>query len=145
MLHTERALVTMADVDAAGIIYFATPLRWAERMSTGWLHATGHSLASLFASGVTIPAVAVHVDYRSHLKLDDPVRLELSADAVGTTSFTFRCDAFPGDSGTAAVRSRVTHVYTRFTNPAIGGAGATKEPVPDWLRTALTDDLAAAR
>ena len=145
MLHTERALVTMADVDAAGIIYFATPLRWAERMSTGWLQAIGHSLSSLFASGVTIPAVAVHVDYRSHLKLDDPVRLELSTDAVGTTSFTLCCEAFLGDSGTAAVQSRTTHVYTRFTNPAMGGAGATKEQVPDWLRTPLTADIAARR
>lgn len=141
MLRSEHALVTMADVDAAGIIYFVTPLRWAERMSTGWLHEIGHSLTSMFAAGVTIPAVAVQVEYRSQLTLDDRVRLELSVEAVGTTSFTLRCEGFVGDAATAAVRSRTTHVYTRFTNPALGGGGAAKEPVPDWLRTALTADL----
>ncbi|HEX3591116.1 MAG TPA: thioesterase family protein [Pseudonocardiaceae bacterium] len=145
MLRSEHALVTMADVDAAGIIYFATPLRWAERMSTGWLNEIGHSLTSMFAAGVTIPAVAVQVEYRSQLTLDDQVRLELSAEAVGTTSFTLRCEGFVGDAATAAVCSRTTHVYTRFTNPALGGEGAAKEPVPDWLRTALTADLPACR
>ena len=41
-LYRDRILVTMADVDAAGIIYFASPLRWAEKLFTTWAHEMGH-------------------------------------------------------------------------------------------------------
>jgi YbgC/YbaW family acyl-CoA thioester hydrolase len=141
VLYTELTMVTMADVDAAGIIYFASPLRWAERISTAWLRRIGHPLHSLFRSGVTIPAVAVHVNYRAHLCLDDECRLVLSAAAAGTTSFTFRCEAFAGDAEQAAVECLTTHVYSTYDHPANGGCGATKQSLPGWLRTPLEADL----
>lgn len=147
MLHTDRVLVTMADVDAAGIIYFATPLRWAERLYTHWIHALGHPQSQMFAEGIATPAVNVNVDYRSHLSLDDEVRLELTAARIGTTSFTLRLEAFaehysgpapqPGDA-TAAVEVRTTHVFSRYTHPSYGdGIRTVKQPLPRWLRSAL--------
>ncbi|HEY3751398.1 MAG TPA: thioesterase family protein [Pseudonocardiaceae bacterium] len=142
MLRTEEFQVTMADVDAAGIIYFASPLRWAERMSTGWLRQIGRPLLSLFGDGITIPAVAVHVNYRSHVSLDDTCRLTLSAASTGTTSFTFRCETFVGDAETAAVECLTTHVYTQFGHPAYADARTTsKQPLPGWLREPLELDL----
>jgi len=66
------------DVDAAGIIYFASPLRWAERLCTHWIHSLGHPHRQLFSEGFATPVVNVTVDYRSHLSLDDEIRLELA-------------------------------------------------------------------
>ena len=37
----------MADVDAAGIIYYASPLRWAEVLLGDWLEQSGHSIAAM--------------------------------------------------------------------------------------------------
>jgi YbgC/YbaW family acyl-CoA thioester hydrolase len=147
MLYTEQSLVTMADVDAAGIIYFATPLRWAEKLYSLWLHGLGHPHRQMFAEGVATPAVNVTADYRSHLSLDDEVRLELTAARIGATSFTLRLEAFMERCGGPATRPRrsvaavdvqTTHVFSRYTHPSYGdGARTEKQPLPQWLRSAL--------
>jgi YbgC/YbaW family acyl-CoA thioester hydrolase len=154
MLYTDRFLVTMAEVDAAGIIYFASPLRWAERLYTYWIHSLGHPHRQMFSEGFATPAVNVTVDYRSHLSLDDEIRLELTADKIGATSFTLRLQAFverhggpasqSGDVLTAraaAVEVRTTHVFSRYVHPSYDhDARTVKHALPDWLRSALQSD-----
>jgi YbgC/YbaW family acyl-CoA thioester hydrolase len=147
MLYADRFLVTMADVDAAGIIYFATPLRWAEKLYTHWIHGLGHPHRQLFSEGIATPAVNVTADYRSHLSLDDEIRLELTAARIGTTSFTLRLEAFVEEYGgptprlrdaPAAVDVRTTHVFSRYTHPSYDhDARTVKQPLPEWLRSAL--------
>lgn len=152
MLYADRFLVTMADVDAAGIIYFASPLRWAEKLYTHWIHGLGHPHRQMFSEGIATPAVNVTVDYRSHLSLDDEIRLELTTAAIGTTSFTLRLEVFVDQFGgpapeirdsssttaTAAVEVRTTHVFSHYAHPSYDhDARTTKQPLPGWLRSAL--------
>lgn len=138
MLFADRLIVTMADVDAAGIIYFASPLRWAERMYSTWMREIGRPHSQLLAEGVATPAVNVNVDYRAHVAVDDELRLELTAARIGTTSFTLRCECFVGVAERAAVETRTTHVYARYTHPGYDTEARTeKRPLPPWLRTAL--------
>jgi YbgC/YbaW family acyl-CoA thioester hydrolase len=150
MLYNDRFLVTMADVDAAGIIYFASPLRWAEKLYTHWMHGLGHSHRQLFSEEIATPAVNVTVDYRSHLGLDDEIRLELTAARIGTTSFTLRLEAFVEQyggptpqscDGAAAVQVRTTHVFSHYVHPSYDHDARTiKQPLPEWLRSALEAD-----
>jgi YbgC/YbaW family acyl-CoA thioester hydrolase len=130
----------MADVDAAGIIYFASALRWAERLSTGWMRELGYPHSRLFNEGIATPAVRVNADYRSHIKLDDQIRLDLSASHIGRSSFTFRCEAFILGEDSAAVETQVTHVFVRYAHPSQNAEGARSQPetMPDWLRDGLT-------
>lgn len=143
LLYRDRSIVAMSDVDAAGIIYYATPLRWAEKLFTTWIHSTGHSHRRMFGEGIATPAVHVTVDYRSHIALDDEVALELTASRIGTTAFTLCCEAFVGGSA-AAVEVQTTHVYTRYVHPSYAAAPRTqKEPIPAWLREELSRGLRA--
>jgi YbgC/YbaW family acyl-CoA thioester hydrolase len=151
LLCTDRFLVTMADVDAAGIIYFASPLRWAEKLYTCWLHGLGHTHTQMFAAGIATPAVNVTVDYRSHVSVDDELRLELTAARIGVTSFALRLQVFVERHGDApppsdgvltgrpeAVEVRTTHVFCRYTHPSYDhDARTVKQPLPEWLRNAL--------
>ena len=57
MLIERSWRVTMADVDAAGIIYYASPLRWAEVLLGDWLEQTGHSIATMLGGNEAIPVV----------------------------------------------------------------------------------------
>lgn len=140
MLIEGRWRVTMADVDGAGIIYYASPLRWAEVLFGDWLEQLGHPISAMLAAGEATPAVDVRVRYRSLLSLDDHCRLELSTERVGRTSFSVRCDVRgPGD-GQVAVDTVVTHAYVSYTHPGSGGgAGARTQPLPPWLRKALQE------
>jgi YbgC/YbaW family acyl-CoA thioester hydrolase len=135
----ERAWrITMADVDAAGIIYYASPLRWAEVLLGDWLERSGRSISSMLGVGQAIPVAGVQVRYRSPLSLDDHLRLRLSAERIGTTSFTTRCDAWGPRAAHAAVEVLVTHTFASYAQPRPGhGAVITKQALPPWLRDAL--------
>ncbi len=133
----------MADCDAAGIIYYASPLRWAERLFGEWLAAAGHPISSMLTAGVATPAVDVQVSYRSPLGLDDQVELEFRAERIGRTTFTTRCDALREGDHSLAVEVHSTFVYARFAAPGPAGTEATIEPttLPDWLVQALTSPV----
>ena len=138
MLIERSWRVTMADVDAAGIIYYASPLRWADMLLGDWLEQSGHSIAAMLDTGEAVPVVGVEVRYRAPLGLDDHLRLRLSPQRIGTTSFTTRCDAWGPRAEHPAVEVAVTHAFGGYAPPRPGqGAVVTKQPLPPWLREAL--------
>ena len=138
MLIERSWRVTMADVDAAGIIYYASPLRWAEVLLGDWLEQSGHSIASMLGGGEAIPVVGVEARYRAPLGLDDHLRLRLSAQRIGMTSFTTRCDVWGPRAGQPAAEVAVTHAFGGYAPPRPGqGAVVTKQALPPWLRKAL--------
>jgi acyl-CoA thioester hydrolase len=95
-LRTERFRVPMGDTDAAQIIYFGAPPRWAERLFTGYLADIGLPTSAVLASGGGFPAVELRVSYRAPLRLDDEVRGELRVHRRSARSITWQCDFFPG-------------------------------------------------
>ena len=136
--------VTMADVDAAGIIYYASPLRWAEVLLGDWLEQSGHSISALLAAHQATPVVGVQVRYAAPLGLDDHCRLRLSTKRIGTTSFTTRCDVQGPRGDRAAVEIEVTHAFAAYSHsPPGGGAAIEKQELPAWLREGLTAGLSA--
>lgn len=138
MLIERSWRVTMADVDAAGIIYYASPLRWAEVLLGDWLAQSGHSISAMLGGNEAIPVVGVQVRYRAPLSLDDHLRLRLSAQRIGTTSFTTRCDVWGPRGEHPAVEVAVTHAFGGYAPPRAGqGAVVTKQALPPWLREAL--------
>lgn len=148
MLSEGRHRVAMADVDAAGIIYYASPLRWAEVLFGNWLESVGHPISSMLAAGVATPVVSARVGYRSLLGLDDHCRLELRTERVGVTSFRTRCEVWGPREPKPAVEVLVTYVYVAYVRQGANGATgpqARKQPLPRWLQDALEAGLTPAR
>jgi acyl-CoA thioester hydrolase len=120
-LRTERFRVPMGDTDAAQIIYFGAPPRWAERLFTSYLADIGLPTSALLASGCGLPAVDLQVKYRRPLRLDDQVRGELHVHRRSARSITWQCDffpdgQFPGNDPELAVQVLITQVSVRMTN-----------------------------
>jgi YbgC/YbaW family acyl-CoA thioester hydrolase len=136
--------VTMADVDAAGIIYYASPLRWTEVLLGDWLEQSGHPIKAMLAAHQATPVVGVQVRYQAPLSLDDHCRLCLHAQRIGTTSFTTRCDIWGPRTDRAAVEVEVTHAFAAYSPPGDGGGAVIeKQALPPWLREALQAGLSA--
>jgi YbgC/YbaW family acyl-CoA thioester hydrolase len=133
--------VTMADVDAAGVLYYGSAFRWAEMILGDWLEQCGHPLHSMFATNEAIPVVAAEVRYRSPLSLDDHCRLGLSARRVGRSSFTLRCAAWGPREALPAAEVTITHVFSRHVldGPA-GRVSIESRALPSWLKEALESD-----
>lgn len=129
-LLRRRFRVAMGDTDAAQVIYFAAPTRWAESMSSEWLADVGFATSRMLASGFGLPAVHAELSYRSPLRLDDEVDATLWLDRLSKRSLTFRSDFALVGAPEPAVQLRLTQVYARTS-------GDTLESVP------LPDELAA--
>ena len=132
LLHEVRLRVAMADVDAASILYFATPYRWQELLFTGWMQSIGHPVSELLRSGCGCPAVRSSCSYLRPLRLDDFVRCELACEEIGTTSFEIAMRGYEDASGELAVQTATRHVWVQD--------GVSAE-LPDWLRAALSGAL----
>ena len=123
--------VAQADVDGARIIYFAAPFTWSERLYSSWMAESVRPLLDLFTEGHGTPIVTTGAEYRSSLKQDELIEVELYAERVGNTSFTLRTDIFkPGEP--PAISVRTTHVYVFGLDTEM-----VPSPVPEWLREAL--------
>lgn len=102
--------VVMGDTDAAGVIYFAAPLHWAERMFTEYLAEIGEGTSAMLRDGRGFPLVHMDVDYFTPFRLDDRVVARLWIDARTTKSFTWLIEFSPPE-GPTAIRVRLTQVH----------------------------------
>lgn len=134
LLRVESIRVTMADVDAAAVLYFTTPFRWQESLFTGWLQELGHPVSALLAAGHGCPAVETRAEFLEALGLDDLVRCELHCVDVGRSSFGVALTAVSERTGRPAARTHTRQVYCE--RDADGVPRST--PMPGWLREALT-------
>jgi YbgC/YbaW family acyl-CoA thioester hydrolase len=125
---TERFRVAMADVDAAGIIYYATPLRWAERITSAWLADIGLPIRRILADGLGAPAVRTEVLYHEPLAVDDEVEASLSLERAGSTSFTSRVDFRRAGRPEIAVEVRTVQVWVRLGHDEARTLAATPLP-----------------
>ncbi|MDR2637847.1 MAG: tol-pal system-associated acyl-CoA thioesterase [Zoogloeaceae bacterium] len=97
------------DTDAAGIVYYASYLKFFERCRTEWMRQiVGSGQDDLMAGhGLAFAVKTVHVDYHAPGRLDDLLAVGLSVEKMGRAQVVFRQYARRGEqylvSGTVQV------------------------------------------
>jgi acyl-CoA thioesterase FadM len=133
MLIAGTRRVNMADTDATGFLYFGAPYPWHEAAMMEWLNEAGHPIDMLLADREAFPCVHSDAEYRTALRINDPLKVVLLADGAGKTSFGVRSEYWRSTELCVEVRSR--HVWTSLSSPT----GAVRRVLlPDWLRNALS-------
>ncbi len=78
------------DTDGAGIVYYASYLRFLERARTEWLRSLGHSQQQLSRErGIVFTVVSLSVEYRAPARLDDELEVTCEPQPEGAASLTF--------------------------------------------------------
>ncbi len=76
-MHVTAYPVYYEDTDAAGVVYYANYLKFAERARTDALRAMGISQAALLAGdGLGFVVKRVTVDYKQSARLDDVITVQ---------------------------------------------------------------------
>jgi YbgC/YbaW family acyl-CoA thioester hydrolase len=109
-LLSTRFHVCMADVDAAMILFYATPLRWAERVLSQWRREIGLPVSEMLRSGVGSPVVKTEVTYVRPMHMDEEVEAELWLANRSRRSYTLRCQFNAGPGGPVATQVWITQV-----------------------------------
>jgi acyl-CoA thioester hydrolase len=97
--------VRYAETDRMGVVYYANYLVWFEIGRTDWLRGAGFTYRGLEESGIVLPVIDVHCEYRQSARYDDDLEIRTQ--------------------GTLLSRVRVRFDY-EVHRPSIGAGGATR-------------------
>lgn len=112
-LSTNRFHVSMGDVDAAGHLFYAAPLLWAERLLTDWRRAVGQPVSGMLRDGWGSPVVRTEITYSRPLRLDDEVEGTLWFVGRSARTFTVLCRFTAGTGGPVGAEVQITQVPVR--------------------------------
>ena len=131
-LYTTR--VYFSDTDAAGLVYHASYIDWAEHGRTEMLKElvpdkTQAELAA-GADGILILVRSIKIDYQKPSYLDDIITVHTTIEEFRRLSCIFRQVVMRGDEVLADL-----HVSLAFVN------AETKRPalIPDFIRNAFSE------
>lgn len=132
MVHRFPVRVYYEDTDAAGIVYYANYLKFAERARSEWLREFTES-ASLKASGLVFVVRRCEIDYLLPARLDD--LLEVATRVTGFVGATL-------DLEQTVRRDDADLVVMTVTLACLSSAGRPAR-LPAALRAALATLLPA--
>jgi len=129
--HTHPVRVYYEDTDAAGIVYYANYLKFAERGRTEMMRGFGLEHRSLGEAADTVFTVRrCTVDYRVPARLDDALTVETRVCAIGGATLSLDQRICRGAEIVAALDVLLA---------CVSRAGRPRR-VPPALRAALTTD-----
>jgi len=98
-VHHLPIRVYYEDTDAAGIVYHANYLRFAERGRTEMLRAAGFEHAGILKeTGIAFTVISMQVNFKSPAKLDELLDVQTRMVSVGGASMEMAQGIFRGDT-----------------------------------------------
>lgn len=125
MQHAFRHIVSLADTDAAGVVFTARAIEIAHRGFEHWLAAHGAPIGDMLAGRLpAMPIVRVEADLHAPLRVGDAVEVRTSLAECGERSVTMLHELMLGSRCAA----RITLVH------ACVGPEGQSVAVPDAIR-----------
>lgn len=85
-----QARVYYEDTDAAGVVYYASYLKFLERARTEWLRALGFEQTRLVEEmGIAFAARSISVEYLKPARLDDLLMVVSTVESLGRAQLVF--------------------------------------------------------
>jgi len=89
LTHTMPLRVYYEDTDAAGIVYYANYLKFAERGRTEMMRALGFEHSRMHReTGIAFAVRRLSADYRAAARLDDALTVETRVEAIGAATIS---------------------------------------------------------
>ena len=127
-VHRQTIRVYFEDTDAAGIVYYANYLKFAERARTDWLRALGIPHSQMIKrDGLTLVVRRCNADYLRPAHLDDELTVETELVKLGGASV---------DLNQRVLRGAELLVELKVLVVCVGKDGKAAR-IPDYLRGAL--------
>jgi acyl-CoA thioester hydrolase len=86
-----RAVVRVryAETDKMGVAYHANYFVWFEVGRTDWLRQAGWTYRDMEASGVSLPVIEAHCQYRQPARYDDEIAIDAAATPLTPVRLRF--------------------------------------------------------
>jgi acyl-CoA thioester hydrolase len=101
-----RLRVIYGDTDQMGVVYYANYYRYMEAARSEYIRAKGMSYREIEATGVYLPVVESHCEYRAPARYDDELIVEATVAEVRAASMRFDYRILRGDELLATGHTR---------------------------------------
>lgn len=126
-----RLRVQWADIDIAGIMYFAAYQRYAERAEMDFFHELGFPYNDVFDTyDIWLPRVHVETDYYHPAHMDDWLVMRTHIQKVGASSLRWKTDVFNE-------RSEEVGAAVALTVACMERSTHKSRPLPSEMRSKL--------
>jgi len=134
--HVYPVRVYYEDTDAAGIVYHANYLRFAERARTEMMRCLGTEHRSLMQSdGVAFAVRSLDTEFFQPARLDDPLTVETRVDEVGGASMRLTQNVL----GRVETNGEPVTLVQMSVRLACIDGGLRPARLPGMVRAALTE------
>jgi acyl-CoA thioester hydrolase len=107
--RTTRVRVRYADTDQMGVVYYANYLVWFEIGRTEWLRDAGWNYREMEETGVSLPVIEAHCEYRQPARYDEEIEIRTMAVAVTLARLRFDYQAVRVDGGALVAEGHTVH------------------------------------
>lgn len=104
--------VAACDCTVGNHVYYSRYLDWLEAARNEFMRAIGHPFPALMESGVLLPALDAHLQYRGAARFDDRIVIRLWIAEVSRIKIAFAADIVSADTGKTLVSATTVHVCT---------------------------------
>ena len=126
--HRQTIRVYVEDTDAAGLVYYANYLKFAERARTDMLRDLGISHAEMMKrDGLVLVVRRCEIDYLKPARLDDLLTVETTVAKLGAASADLRQSVLRDGDVLAELKVLVVCI----------GQDGRPARIPDYVRGAL--------
>ncbi len=122
-----------AEIDRQGVVFNAHYLTWFDEACGGFLGHCGVPYPELIDSGFDIQVVHTEIDFELPVGWRHVVRVAVSCERIGSTSFTLGFAVLRTDDTGEKIAVRGHNVYVVVSTDDWG-----KRQIPDVLREALS-------
>jgi len=115
--QTISVRVRYAETDQMGVVYYANYLVWFEVGRCELLRSIGSSYRELEATGIMLPVIEAHCEYRSPARYDDELKVKVWGKLLSPARVEFRYEVSRPADGTINALGRTVHAAIRKGKP----------------------------
>ena len=101
--------VRYADTDQMGVVYYANYLVWFEIGRTEWLRDAGWNYREMEETGVSLPVIEAHCEYRQPARYDDEIEIRTRATLATPARLRFDYQAVRAAGETLVAEGHTVH------------------------------------
>jgi acyl-CoA thioester hydrolase len=101
--------VRYAETDQMGVVYYANYLVWFEVARTDLLRTLGWTYREMEASGVSLPVIEAHCQYRRPARYDEEIEIRTEGRLRSPVRMEFVYDVVLKSTNTSAATGRTVH------------------------------------
>ena len=101
--------VRYAETDKMGVVYYANYFVWFEVARADLLRTQGWSYREMEHSGVSLPVIEAHCDYRRAARYDDELEVRTVGRVLSPVRMEFNYEVVRLEDGLVAATGRTVH------------------------------------